>query len=232
MADPTTVQLAADGDLAVAKLDDDQRLIFGWAYVARSADGEMVWDHSGEAVEKAEELEATAYDFVLASRVGGADHRGDAPNTMVESIVFTPDKVAKMGLPDGVLPTGWWVGFHVADDELWALVKSGARPAFSIEGTAVREPVDVGKAVQGSQEEERELLQAAVQAAVGGGYVWLRAVMDGSVVYEHSKDDDQPSRTWQRTYTWQADGTVALGPPTQVRITEHVEPVTTPEVMA
>lgn len=145
MAAVTNTRLSAEGDLAVCKLDVEERNVFGWAYVSHAPDGTILPDHSGEAVEKAQELEAAAYDFVLKSRVGGADHVGEATSEMIESVVFTEAKIEKMGLPTGLVPTGWWVGFHVNDDDLWKSVKAGERPAFSIEGSAVREPVREGE---------------------------------------------------------------------------------------
>ena len=240
--DRSDVELApADAsDFAVAKLDEEQRIIFGWAYVSRDADGEVVWDRSGEAVEKAEELEEAAYDFVLTSRVGGADHAGDAPNELVESIVFTPEKVAKMGLPPGLLPTGWWVGFHVADDELWKSVKNGERPAFSIEGSALREPVDPAeptrttkavagsytrttKAVAGSYEEFQETVRQALRAAVPNEGLWLRATFPDAVVYELSQEG-QPDRTFRQPFAVGDDGAVQFGAAELVDLAEVVVP--------
>lgn len=57
-------------------------------------------------------------------------------------MVFTPEKIEKMGLPAGILPTGWWVGFRVEDDALWDSVKKGERLAFSIHGSGVRKEVE------------------------------------------------------------------------------------------
>ena len=49
---------------------------------------------------------------------------------------------AAMGIPEGVVPEGWWIGFKVTDDEVWEKVKDGTYPMFSIEGEAIREEVD------------------------------------------------------------------------------------------
>ena len=61
---------------------------------------------------------------------------------LVESVIFTKEKMAAMGIPEGVVPEGWWIGFKVTDDEVWEKVKDGTYPMFSIEGEAVREEVD------------------------------------------------------------------------------------------
>ena len=41
---------------------------------------------------------------------------------------------------------GWWIGFKVTDDDVWAKVKDGTYPMFSIEGEAVRVPEAAGNA--------------------------------------------------------------------------------------
>lgn len=127
----------------LAKFDLDKRLVFGWAYVTHDKDGQVVVDKSGEFIDDTDVLEEAAYDFVIKSRVAGDSHQRDLTadtaiqvGTMVESMVFTPEKVAKMGLPKGVLPSGWWVGFRIDNDDVWKDVKSGKRPAFSIHGKA------------------------------------------------------------------------------------------------
>ncbi len=77
------------------------------------------------------------------SRVADEMHEREATATKcVESIVFTPEKIEKLGLEPDALPIGWWIGFHVGDDEVWAGVKSGRYKMFSIRGTGTREPLD------------------------------------------------------------------------------------------
>lgn len=137
-------------DVTVAKVDDEQRLVFGWAMVAVRKDGEVVVDYQGDSITP-EELELTAYDFVLEARAMGDMHDGvpgrpavktGTLGTLVESIVFTPEKIAALGLPADSVDQGWWVGFHVEDDAAWEVVKSGARSMFSIQGVCDRVPVE------------------------------------------------------------------------------------------
>ena len=59
---------------------------------------------------------------------------------LIESVIFTAEKMAAMGIPEGTVPTGWWIGFKVTDDEVWGKGKDGSYGMFSIEGTAVRVP--------------------------------------------------------------------------------------------
>lgn len=119
----------------IAKLDDDQRLVFGWANVACKADGSVIEDSQGETISPAE-LEKAAYTFVINMRQGGVMHERIATNEMVESCVFTKEKQAAIGIPPGTVPEGWWVGFRFGEEE-FAKVKSGHYAMFSIHGTAM-----------------------------------------------------------------------------------------------
>ena len=47
-------------------------------------------------------------------------------------------KMAAMGIPEGTLPVGWWIGFQVTDADVWEKVKDGTYSMFSIEGEAER----------------------------------------------------------------------------------------------
>lgn len=126
----------------IAKSDDEKRIVFGWAYVSHDPTGVQRIDKSGEFVPEEDDLESAAYDFVLNSRVGGDVHIKKGVSTMVESIVFTKEKREAMGIPDGVLPTGWWVGFKVHDEEVWKAHKRGERSMFSVHGKGIRKKVE------------------------------------------------------------------------------------------
>lgn len=133
------MEISLNGDFA--KVDDEQRLAFGWAYVA-GVDGNLVVDHSGDFVddEVLPDLEKAAYDYVLVSREADEMHiRLDGIAKMVESVFVTPDKLQSMGLEGDRV--GWWVGFKVSDDDVWQKVKSGQYSAFSIRGRGQREDV-------------------------------------------------------------------------------------------
>ena len=118
----------------VAKRDDEKFLVFGWASMAD------VTDSQGDVI-SIDTLEKAAYDFVLNSRTGGAMHEVYGVATLVESIVFTPEKLAALGLDKDALPHGWWVGFKVTDTEAWQKIKNGDYTMFSIGGRAVREDI-------------------------------------------------------------------------------------------
>jgi hypothetical protein len=124
--------------LTVMKSDGDRRQVFGWANVAVRADGEEIVDWQEDIVE-IEELENAAYDFTASFGTAGEMHRRGGVGRLIESVVFTKEKAAAMGIPDGYMPEGWWVGFHIDDGEAWEKVKDGTYTMFSIEGRARRE---------------------------------------------------------------------------------------------
>ena len=119
---------------AIAKVDDEKRTVFGWAYQCVDKHGNRVVDHSGEFIEPAD-LEDAMYGFVKESRESNDMHNGPVTGVLIESMVFTKDKLEALGLPGDALPQGAWVGFQL-DPESYAKVKTGERTAWSIEGVA------------------------------------------------------------------------------------------------
>lgn len=131
-----TTTAAYGVSLQIVRKDAARHVVYGWAYVAKDADGVQVVDHSGEFVATVEELEKTFHEFMKESRDSGENHDGnDHGNVVVECVVFTKAKLAAMGIPEGVVPMGAWVGVDVGA-ETFAKVKDGDLLAFSIEGSA------------------------------------------------------------------------------------------------
>lgn len=128
------------GRFSIKKADGDKHLAFGWAYVSQDEEGQQTEDWSGDQLEPAE-LEQAAYGFVELYREGGEMHERGGCAVLVESMVFTTEKQQALGIPDGTLPVGWWIGFKVTDEDVWAKVKDGTYPMFSIEGSAIREEI-------------------------------------------------------------------------------------------
>lgn len=125
----------------IQKSNDEKMQAFGWANVSIEENGEVLEDWQGDIVDP-DELEKAAYNFVRFYREGGEMHeRGDAA-TLIESVVFTVEKMEAMGIPTGTIPVGWWIGFQVTDPDVWEKVKDGTYPMFSIEGKAERENVE------------------------------------------------------------------------------------------
>lgn len=127
----------------IKKADEEKHLVFGWASVAIRTDGSQIVDYQGDIWEP-EDLEEAAYKYVLNFRDAGEEHIPELRQKakMVESVVFTKEKMAAIGIPDGMVPEGWWIGFKVQDESTWEKIKSGQYNMFSIEGSGLREPVE------------------------------------------------------------------------------------------
>lgn len=129
------------GTFRIAKADEEQRIAFGWAYVSKQADGKQVQDWSGDVVD-IHDIEKAAYKYVMLYRDGSEMHERGGVGTLVESMVFTKEKMQALGLPEDSIPQGWWCGLHVTDKGVWEKVKNGTYKMFSIEGSAKRIPVN------------------------------------------------------------------------------------------
>lgn len=132
-----------ENNYTIVKTDDDKRLVFGWASVSITVEGEQVEDHQKDLIDP-EDLEEAAYEYVLNFRDTGEEHIPTLrkKGKLVESCVFTAEKQKAMGIPPGIVPVGWWIGFKIEDDDAWEKVKNGTYKMFSIEGKANREPVE------------------------------------------------------------------------------------------
>ncbi len=125
----------------ITKSDDDKKQAFGWANVSIRSNGEIIEDWQNDIVEPGE-LENAAYNFVELYREGGEMHERGGAAILIESVVFTDEKMKIMGVPEGTLPVGWWIGFKVLDNDVWEKVKDGTYSMFSIEGEADRIEVE------------------------------------------------------------------------------------------
>lgn len=125
----------------IQKSDDEKMLAFGWANVALTEDGEQIEDWQQDMIDP-QELENAAYQFVELYREGGEMHERGGAAVLIESMVFTDEKMKALGIEAGILPVGWWIGFKVTDSEVWEKVKDGTYTMFSIEGEAERIEVE------------------------------------------------------------------------------------------
>ena len=116
----------------IMKSDEDKMLAFGWASVSARIDGEVIEDYQGDIIEPGE-LEAAAYEYVRLYGEGGEMHERGGVAVLVESVVFTVEKMRAMGIPEGTVPVGWWIGFRVTDKDVWEKVRDGTYQMFSIE---------------------------------------------------------------------------------------------------
>lgn len=118
----------------IVKIDEDQHLVFGWASVISENERPCV-DAQGDVI-GAEELEKSAYEFVLTSRKAGSMHQKIGIGKLVESVVLTKSKQQALGIDLG--REGWFVGFKIEDESVWRKIKSGELGALSIHGRAHR----------------------------------------------------------------------------------------------
>lgn len=120
----------------VTKSTEELRIAYGWASVAE-IDGRPVVDSDNEIVTE-EDLDAYARKFVLGRHGGKIMHSGDQQADLVESMMFTKEKQAILGIDLG--RSGWWVGLQYHRPETWDRIKSGELPMFSLMGYAKMRP--------------------------------------------------------------------------------------------
>jgi hypothetical protein len=124
----------------IAKADDTQRRLFGWASIAVMKNGVPLLDLQGDVIE-INDLAEGWYGYVKESGSLNFLHHDGCHASLIEAIVFTPEKLEVLGLPADALPLGAWVGYELDTDEDYQLIKDCGYLMFSIEGTALREPV-------------------------------------------------------------------------------------------
>lgn len=130
----------------ITKIDPDQRLFGGWAYV-RKIGGDVVSDHSGDIVDDTSwpAMKQAFIQYALEVRKGDDNHEVFDVADLAELMIFDGERRAMLGLPDTV-PDGVFVSFRASDtpegDALWKAIKAGQRRALSIVGTGRREAID------------------------------------------------------------------------------------------
>lgn len=125
----------------ITKLDNEKQIAFGWFSVIEE-NGEQIVDKQGSIID-IDTLEEAAYDFVINARVGAEMHINKGVATLVESMVFTKEKQAALGIDLGKI--GWWGGMKITDNEVWKKIKKGEYKAFSIGGRGRRLEVEGGE---------------------------------------------------------------------------------------
>lgn len=121
----------------VTKSKDDKGLVSGWASVAVNADGSIPLDWQDDVI-PVEVLEKAAINFMLDYRDSGEMHKGLSKGIIVESIVFTKEKQAALGIPEGTVPEGWFITVKLLDPDVLEKVKDGTYKMFSIQGKIKR----------------------------------------------------------------------------------------------
>jgi hypothetical protein len=121
----------------ILKVDDEQRLVYGWASVVTEK-GIPVVDRQGDVI-GTDTLVSAINEFMEHVRVGKAMHTGEQVGVIVHSLPVTAEICSSLGIASD--REGWVVAYKVYDDEIWAMVKSGELAAFSIGGRATMEEI-------------------------------------------------------------------------------------------
>lgn len=135
VSDMTKSDVQIEGQ--IVKQLDEERLAFGWAYVA-TVKGEVSLDHSGEFI-RPELLAKAATNFMLSMRTAKRMHSGESIGEVIHSMPLTNDVSKALGIQSD--REGWIIAIKVYDDQVWQDVKSGKLSAFSIGGRALKEMV-------------------------------------------------------------------------------------------
>ena len=134
---PVPDNMCVDVLFDITKSKDDEGLVSGWANVAVNADGSLPLDWHDDII-RPEVLEKAAINFMMDYRGSGVMHQGSEQGIVVESMVFTKEKQAALGIPEGAVPEGWFITVKVTNPEVFQAVKDGKYKMFSIQGNAKR----------------------------------------------------------------------------------------------
>ena len=135
VSEMTKTEVQIEGQ--IVKQLDEERLAFGWAYVA-TVKGEVSLDHSGEFI-RADQLAKAATNFMLSMRTAKRMHSGESIGEVIHSMPLTNDVAKALGIQSD--REGWIIAIKVHDEQVWQDVKSGKLAAFSIGGRALKEMV-------------------------------------------------------------------------------------------
>lgn len=129
------IQRRVEKRVGITKVDEAKQQVFGWSSLSEVA-GHPAVDLQDDIIEPAE-LEKAVYSFVMDGGFSGAMHEGVAKGRVIESVVFTPEKLRAMGF-EGESFTRHWLGVQFSDPATFAKCKSGEFTGFSIQGSGVR----------------------------------------------------------------------------------------------
>lgn len=122
----------------VAKVDQEQRIFYGWAYVSEE-NGKVIVDKQDDFILPADLVKA-AEDFTLNGGKLGDMHDARNVGRVVASFVTSAELCKAFGLSCEKDRRGWILGFKVDDPEVWTKIKSGAQLELSIGGKGERVP--------------------------------------------------------------------------------------------
>ena len=134
-ADTTVSETTNKQEGKILKLDEEQRIIYGWASVS-TYKGDLIVDKQGDIIEM-DTLEKAVNGFMEHVRVGKTMHVGEQTGVIIHSFPVSKQICEALGIQSDT--EGWIVGYKVYDDETWEGVKSGKYASFSIGGRAIKE---------------------------------------------------------------------------------------------
>ena len=121
--------------IKILKVDEEQRIIYGWASVT-TYKGDLVVDLQGDVI-KTDTLHKAINEFMKGVRVGKLNHSGEQVGQIVHSFPMSKEICAALGIQSD--KEGWITGYHVTDDTLWKQVKAGEFAEMSIGGRAQKQ---------------------------------------------------------------------------------------------
>lgn len=124
--------------IEVAKVDQEQRIFYGWAYVSEE-NGKVIVDKQDDFILPSDLVKA-AEDFTLHGGKLGDMHDARNVGRVVASFVTSAELCKAFGLSVDKNRRGWILGFKVDDPEVWQKIKSGAQLELSIGGKGERVP--------------------------------------------------------------------------------------------
>jgi hypothetical protein len=116
----------------VLKMDDEQRIVWGWAYVS-TEDGKLLVDTQGDSIEPVE-MEKMATEFMASSRNAKVMHKGEVVGDFIHSFPLTNELMKAFDIYSD--REGWIVGMRPRTQDVWDAYKRGDYTGFSICGKA------------------------------------------------------------------------------------------------
>jgi hypothetical protein len=124
----------------ITKINDEKRLVVGWASVITDEKDRPIADYQGDII-SLDELEAFTWRLVIAGGAGGAGEMHERPaGDVVEAFVVSRER--REAMPEvfspGPGPSGLMIALRINSDETWTAVKDGRLRELSIAGDAER----------------------------------------------------------------------------------------------
>jgi broad specificity phosphatase PhoE len=125
----------------IAKVDDEQQIFYGWAYVSEE-NGSIIVDKQDDYI-LPEDLLSAAEDFTLQGGKLGDMHDKRNVGRVVASFVTTEALCKTFGISMADERRGWILGFKVDNPEVWKKIKDGEQLELSIGGKGERVEVEL-----------------------------------------------------------------------------------------